>query len=395
MTMDEKLAINGGPKAITYDQEEALKWPRLTEEDEKAVVSLMRKNEISVSEEPMKLEKEFGQYLGAEYALAEVNGTSALYAALFALGIGEGDEVICPSYTYWASAMPAATLGAKVVFCEVNPDSLNIDPEDFKKRITPRTKAVIPVHLWGLPCEMDEITGVAKEHGIAVVEDACHAHGAEYRGKKMGTIGDIGIFSFQASKNLPAGEGGMMVTANRDYFYKAVTLGHYRRAADLPEEYSRYQHTSFGYKHRMSPLHAAIARVQLKTLDEKNRIRNDNVEKLLQALDGIPGFHIYRPPEYIRRVYYENDVVYREEETGVSMSKLIEMLKAEGAIVRQDRYPLLHQQPYFTEKGSNPEDLPVTREIREHVLALPTFPGDDGTLVEQYITAFRKVFSLS
>ena len=145
--MNKKLAINGGVKAITMNQEEALRWPRFTEEDEQAVLELIRKNETSVSEEQLKLEKEFAQFLGAEYALAEVNGTSALYAALYVLGIKEGDEVICPSYTYWASAMPAVTLGAKVVFCEIDPRTLTIDPSDFKKKITPRTKAVIPVHL--------------------------------------------------------------------------------------------------------------------------------------------------------------------------------------------------------------------------------------------------------
>jgi len=389
--MNENLAVNGGAKAITLDQEEALRWPRLTEEDEQAVLQLMRRNEISVSEEPMKLEKEFSQFLGAKYALAEVNGTAALHAALFVLGIRQGDEVICPSYTYWATAMPAVTLGAKVVFCEVDPKNLNMDPEDFRKKITPRTKAVIPVHLWGLPCEMDEIIAIAKENNIAVIEDACHAHGAEYKGRKMGTLGDIGIFSFQASKNLPGGEGGMLITENQEYYYKAVTLGHYRRAADLPEDYSKYQHTCFGFKHRMSPLHAAITRVQLQTLDKKNKIRNANIEKLLKALEGLPGFEIYWPPSYINRVYYENDIVYRGEETKVPIERLIEMLKAEGGVVRRDRYPLLHQQPYFVERGSNPEDLPVTREINEHVIALPTFPGDDGRLVEQYIEAFRKV----
>ncbi len=389
--MSEILAVNGGPKAITLDQDEALRWPRLTEEDEQAVLDLMRKNEISVSEEPKKLEKEFAEFLGAKYALAEVNGTAAIYAALFILGIKEGDEVICPSYTYWATAMPASTLGAKVVFCEVDPHNLNMDTEDFKKRITPDTKAVIPVHLWGLPCEMDEIMDVAWEHGIAVIEDACHAHGAEYRGKKMGTLGDFGTFSFQASKNLPGGEGGMLITDNREYYFKAITLGHYRRAADLPERYSRYQHTCLGFKHRMSPLHAAITRVQLKTLNEKNLVRSVNIEKLLNALDELRGFHIYRPPSYIKRVYYENDIIYRGEETGVPIDRLIEMLNAEGAEVRRDRYPLLHQQPYYVERGSNPEDLPITREVNEQIMALPTFPGDDGSLVEQYIKAFRKV----
>ncbi len=388
--MSDNLAINGGPKAITLKQEEALRWPILTEEDEQAVLSVMRRNETSLSEEPMKLEKEFAEYLGADYALAEINGTAALYAALFVLGIGPGDEVISPSYTYWASAMPAATLGAKVIFCEVYPDSLDLDVEDFKKKITPKTKAVIPVHLWGVPCEMDEIINIARNNNIAVIEDACHAHGAEYKGRKTGTLGDFGIFSFQASKNLPGGEGGMLITNNRDHLYKATTLGHYRRAAGLPEEYSKYQHTCLGFKHRMSPLHAAITRVQLKTLDEKNSIRKNNIEKLLKAIEELPGFHIYWPPPHINRVYYENDVVYRGEETGIPIERLIETLKAEGAIVRRDRYPLLHQQPYFIERGSNPEDLPVTREINEHVMALPTFPGDDGRLVEQYIGAFIK-----
>jgi len=389
--MHEELTVNGGAKAITLDQVEALRWPRLTEEDEQAVLELMRKNEISVSEEPKKLEKEFAQFLGARYALAEVNGTTALYAALFVLGIKQGDEVICPSYTYWATAMPAVTLGAKIVFCEVDPKNLNMDPEDFRKKITPRTKAVIPVHLWGLPCEMDEIIAIARENNIAVIEDACHAHGAEYKGRKMGTLGDFGFYSFQASKNLPGGEGGMLITDNEDYYYQAVTLGHYRRAADLPENYSKYQHTCLGFKHRMSPLHAAITRVQLKTLETKNKIRNANIEKLLKALEELPGFEIYWPPSYIKRVYYENDIIYRGEQTKVPIDRLIEMLKAEGAVVRRDRYHLLHQQPYFVERGSNPEDLPVTREISEHVIALPTFPGDDGRLVEQYIEAFRKV----
>ncbi len=389
--MSNTLAINGGSKAINLDQKIALQWPVLTEEDEQAVLGVIRRNETSMSDEPLKLEKEFAEYLGAKYALAEINGTSALYAALFVLGIGPGDEVICPSYTYWASAMPAATLGAKVIFCEVYPDSLDLDVDDFKKKITSKTKAVIPVHLWGVPCEMDEIITIAKKNNIAVIEDACHAHGAEYKGKKAGTLGDFGIFSFQASKNLPGGEGGMLITNNIDYLYKATTLGHYRRAADLPEKYSKYQHTCLGFKHRMSPLHAAITRVQLKTLDEKNLKRKINIEKLLKVLEELPGFHIYWPPSYVKRVYYENDVVYREEETGVPIERLIKMLEAEGAIIRRDRYPLLHQQPYFVERGSNPEDLPITREINEHIIALPTFPGDDGRLVDQYIKAFIKV----
>jgi len=392
--MGAKMAIDGGPKAITLEQEDALRWPRLTEDDEQAVLELIRRNDISVSDEPKKLEKEFAEYIGAKYVLAEVNGTAAIFSALFVLGIIEGDEVICPSYTYWATAMPAAVLKAKVIFCEVDPHTFNMDSKDFQRKISSRTKAVIPVHLWGLPCEMDEIMSIAKKHGIAVIEDASHAHGAEYKGEKIGTIGDFAAFSFQASKNLPGGEGGMLVTDNQEYYNKAITLGHYRRAAELPEPYSKYQHTSWGFKFRMSPLHAAITRVQLRNLDYKNHIRNANIEKLLKTLDELPGFHIYQTPGYMKRVYYENDVAYDEEETGVSLDRLIEMLRAEGAIVRRDRYHLLHQQPYFVERGSDPMDLPITRELNEKIIALPTFPGDDGNLVEQYIDAFRKVSSI-
>lgn len=390
--MSEKLALWGGKQSITLDQEEALLWPRLTSEDEEAVLRLLRKGEISVSEEPRLLEKELGsRYLGARFALATGNGTAALQAALFAAGLKPGNEVIVPSYTYWASVMPAAAMGAGVVFCEIDPATLTLDPADFRRKITPRTRVVIPVHLWGLPCAMDEILRAAREHGIIVIEDACHAHGAEYRGRKAGTIGDIGFFSFQASKNLPGGEGGMMVTGNEAYYNRAVALGHYRRTAELPEPYCRYRHTSFGFKHRMSPLHAAIARTQLKSLDQNNARRNANIEKLRSALRTIPGFSIPETPGHIRRVYYENNVIYRSGETGVPKERVVEALIAEGARVRGERYPLLHMQPYFVERGSDPDALPITRGTVEEIVSFPTFPWDDGRLVDQYIDALRKV----
>lgn len=386
-----RLAIEGGPKAITLDQEEALRWPQLTQEDHDAVMELVRNGDISVSDEPRKFEKEFSSYIGMPYALAEVNGTAALHTAYHVLGIGPGDEVVGASYTYWASLMPAAVLGAKIVFCEIDPGTLNVDPEDLRRRITPKTKAISVVHLWGSPCDMDAINAVAAEHGIPVVEDAAHAHGAVYKGVKAGALATVSAFSFQASKNLPAGEGGMLFTSDQELFYKAVVLGHYREAADLPEQYAKYRHTCGGFKYRMSPLHAAIGRVQLRQLDRKNAQRNRNIETLNAVFREIPGLIVPRPAEGAERVYYENNVVYDETVTGVPFDRLLEMLTAEGAIVRGDRYPLLHMQPYFVERGSNPDDLPLTRDTVGKILALPTFPGDDGTLVAQYVDAFRKV----
>jgi perosamine synthetase len=385
------LAIHGGIRAISLDQTAALAWPRLTQEDEDAVLGMVRSGDISVSEEPRKLESEFAAFIGMPFALAEVNGTAALHSAFYALGVGPGDEVICPSYTYWASAMPAAALGAKIVFAEIDPRTLNIDPVDLRNRITPRTKAIVVVHLWGLPCDMDAIMELAKEHGVPVVEDAAHSHGAKYHGKKTGALGTASAFSFQASKNMPAGEGGMLLTADEELYRKAIVLGHYRETAKLPEPYGKYQHTSGGFKYRMSPLHAAIARVQLRHLDERNRLRNRNIELLHSALMKLPGFRIPEITDGVERVYYENNIIYDEEATGVPKSELIKALQAEGGQVRGDRYPLLHMQPYFVERGSDPEDLPVTRETVEQVVSLPTFPGDDGTLVRQYIDAFNKV----
>lgn len=388
------LAIHGGSKAITLDQEAALAWPQLTQEDEDAVMTLVRSGDLSVSQEPRKLEAEFAAYVGMPHALAEVNGTAALHSAFYALGIGPGDEVICPSYTYWASAMPAAALGARIVFAEIDPATLNVDPADLQARITSRTKAIVVVHLWGMPCDMDRITSIAEAHGLAIVEDAAHSHGARYRGKKTGALATVSCFSFQSSKNMPAGEGGMLLTSDKDIYRKAVVLGHYRETAQLDGDYSKYQHTGAGFKYRMSPLHAAIARVQLRHLDERNGIRNRNIQQLHAALRDIPGFRIPEAPENSERVYYENNVIYDETETGVPKSTLIEALEAEGAIVRGDRYPLLHVQPYFVERGSDPEDLPVTRRTVDQIVSLPTFPGDDGRLVQQYVDAVRKTAAL-
>ncbi len=386
-----RLAIEGGAKAITRNQDEALRWPRMTDEEVDAVSALIRAGDISVSEEPRKLESELGSYIGVPHALAEVNGTAALHSAFHALGVGPGDEVLGASYTYWATVMPAAVLGAKVVFVEIDPRTLNIDVEDLKSRITGKTKAIVVVHLWGLPCDMDSINAVAAEHGIPVVEDAAHAHGAEYRGKKAGSLTAISAFSFQASKNMPAGEGGMLLTSDEELYRRAVVLGHYRETGQLPEPYTKYRHTSGGFKYRMSPLHAAIARVQLRHLDRRNARRNRNIETLHAVLRELPGFAVPEVPADVNRVYYENNVVYDETQTGVPLERLIEILRAEGARVRGDRYPLLHMQPYFVERGSDPDALPVTRRTVERILSLPTFPGDDGSLVEEYGAAFRKV----
>ncbi len=389
--MIEKLAIDGGEKAITLDQTEANKWPPLGEEEFAAVKRVMQMPDFY--EEAYTLEEEFKDYIGSRYALAHNNGTAAIHAAFFALGIGPGDEVITPSYTYWATCMPILSWGGIPVFAEVDPETCNIDPEDIKRRITSRTKAIIVVHLWGLPCEMDEIMEIARRYNLKVIEDAAHAHGAEYKGKKVGAIGDIGCFSFQASKLMVGIEGGMLVTNNQGYYERAMALGHYRRLNNLPSEsfYRKYYATCFGFKYRIHPLAAAIARVQLKHLDERNKKRNENIEYLDAKLDDLPGIRTFKTPSYMKRVYYQHEIVLEEEKLRVSKEKVIEALRAEGAEVSGERYPLQHQQPIYKEKNIPVEPLPVTERIRDKILSLPTFPQADFDLLDQYAEAFRKV----
>ncbi len=404
--MEEKLAILGGSKAVTIKDENAFAWPQFGEEDYDAVKRVMSMPNYGFYEEAYLLERDIKEFLGINYALPHVNGTSAIHAALFALGIGPDDEVIVPSFTYWASVMPILSCNGTPVFAESDPNTLNIDPKDFERKITPATKALVVVHLCGFPCEMDEIMEIARKHNIKVVEDCAHCHDAEYRSKKIGTIGDIGCFSYQATKLMPGIEGGMMVTNNREYYERAVALGHYERLAGLPQvsEYRKYQYTCFGYKYRIHPFSAAILRSQLKKYTQLNRQREENLKFLDQALSRIKGLEVIKTPAHIKRNYYCYRVKYKSEELGgLEIEKFIAALQAEGLEVGKERYVLMHQQPAFNEMNTNfpwvrkgkliaePLSMPVTEKLYGQLLSLPTFPQASKELVDQYIKGFKNV----
>lgn len=389
--MSEKLCIEGGLRTITLDQEKANRWPLIEKEEVESLKRVMQMPNFY--EEAYILEEEFKEYIGSKWALAHNNGTAAIHAAFFALGVGPGDEVITPSYTYWATCMPILVCGATPVFAEVNPETCTIDPEDIKRRITPRTKAIIVVHLWGMPSEMDEIMNIARRYNLKVVEDAAQAHGAEYKGKKVGTISDIGCFSFQASKLMTGIEGGILITNNQEYYERAIALGHYERLKSLSAEslYQKYYATSLGFKYRIHPLAAAIARVQLRHVEERSKRRNKNIEYLDNKLKDLPGIKIFKAPTYVKRVYYQHEIILEEKKLKVNKDKFIETLRKEGAQIWAERYPLQHQQPIYKERGVPLQTLPITESIREKILSLPTFPQANFNLLDQYVKAFRKV----
>lgn len=405
----QRPAILGGPPEVQLDQDQANHWPIITDEEEQAVLEVLRSGRLSIHEQVAALEGDYKQWLGVGYALAHCNGTSAILAALHALGLESGDEVIVPSATYWASVTPVLHCGCIPVFAEIEQKCLGLDPADVEAKITARTKAIIVVHLFGMPSRMDELLDIARRHNLKLLEDASHAHGATYHDKLIGTLGDAAVFSMQTNKLCPAGEGGMLVTNDAQLWEKAVLLGHYERVLDLPTPNRRFAATGFGLKLRMSPLNAAVARIQLKHLEQRNRKRNENIVYLSQPLEAL-GFETFLSPPNVQRVYFEFLLRYDAQRTNLPITDLVSALKAEGVIVERPRYPLLHQQPLFTEghwakiarltptprrplPQYDPQSLPQTESDNDTMLKLPSFPSASTELLDQYAGAFEKVLA--
>ena len=405
----QRPAILGGPPEVQLDQDQANRWPIITDEDEQAVLDVLRSGRLSIHEQVANLEDDYKQWLGVEHALAHCNGTSAILGALHAFDLEPGDEVIVPSATYWASVTPVLHCGCIPVFAEIEHECLGLDPADVEAKITARTKAIIVVHLFGMPSRMDELLDIAKRHNLKLLEDASHAHGATYHDKPIGTLGDAAVFSMQTNKLCPAGEGGMLVTNDAQLWEKALLLGHFERVLDLPTPNRRFAATGMGLKLRMSPLNAAVARVQLKHLEQRNRKRTQNIVYLSQRLEAL-GFETFLSPPNVQRVYFEFLLRYNAQRTKLPIGDLVSALKAEGVRVENPRYPLLHQQPLFTEghwakiarlsptrerplPQYDPQSLPQTESNNGKMLKLPSFPSASTELLDQYAAAFEKVLA--
>lgn len=405
-----KPAILGGDKAVNLDQRDALRYPIITAEDETAVVEVLRSGQLSVHGVTRKLEDDYRQRFGVRYALAHCNGTAALAAAFFGLNLQIGDEIIVPSATFWASVVPMLWFGAIPVFAESETERLGLDPKDVERKITARTKAIVVVHLFGMPSKMTELFEIARKYDLKIIEDASHAHGAVWRERQCGTLGDASVFSLQTDKLAPAGEGGVLLTDSEEIYERAVCLGDMARMLELPGEMRRLAAMTFGMKTRMAALSAAVAKAQLKRLDERNRKRNENIEYLSEKLEKL-GFHSFLPPPHISRVYFEF-IIRRDEKCEMPSEILIEALQAEGCLVSAPRYPLLHQQPFFTEgiwkniarlteKDTNnlpvykPNALPQTEAENRKLIKLPVFPSATRELLDQYAEAFEKVLDNS
>jgi len=400
-------AILGGPESVSLDHEPSNKWPNLSHKDEEAILEIIRDGNISTHPVIRELEKEYADFTGRSYALSHNNGTSALLAAFYSIGLQPGDEVLVPSATFWASVLPMIWIGAVPVFCESEKERMGIDPVDMEKKITDRTRAIVVVHLWGLPSKMTEIFELAQKYDLKIVEDASHAHGATWRGKPCGSLGDVSVFSMQGDKLAPAGEGGVLLCDDYEIYEKAVCLGDITRIIELETPARRFAATSFGIKTRIAPVSAAIGLNQLRLLKAHNETRNKNLSYLSSKLESL-GFNTFLEPDHIERVYFEYLIQYDEERTTLSRELLLKALRMEGCQVAQPRYPLLHQQPFFTEGiyarflklqpgVSMPTytdcSLPFTELSNNSLIKLPSFPNQDNGILDQYIHAFEKVIN--
>jgi len=291
-TTTSQLAIFGGPKAVQTDPGDIFTWPIITKEDEDAALEVLRAGKMSDTDITREFEKEFAAWHGVTYALAHNTGTAALHAAMFGCHVGVGDEIICQSLTYWASALPAFSLGATIVFAEVDPETLTLDPADIEHRITDRTKAIVVVHYCGYPTDMDPIMEIAERHGVKVIEDVSHAHGGLYKGRLVGTIGHVGAMSVMSGKALPVGEGGVLISNDREIYERAVALGHYERTATELQHPDLKPYAGLplgGHKYRMHQISSAVGRVQLRYYRERMEEIQKAMNYFWDLLEGVPG----------------------------------------------------------------------------------------------------------
>jgi dTDP-4-amino-4,6-dideoxygalactose transaminase len=325
-----------------------------------AAVKLFESCQFALGDEVAAFEREFASYVGAKEGVGVNSGTSALHLALLALGVGPGDEVITVPNTFVATVAAICYTGARTVFVEIDPRSFNMDVTKIEKAITPRTKVIMPVHLYGQPADMDPILDIAKRHNLKVIEDAAQAHGAEYKGRRAGSLGDMACFSFYPGKNLGAyGEGGLVSTNNPDY---AKTV---RMLRDWGQD-RRYHHVMKGYNYRLEGIQGAVLRVKLRRLEEWTEARRRHAADYGRLLAGS-GVGIPEQMAYARHVYHIYAVRAKNRE---ALQKSLQ----EAGVQTGLHYPIpVHMQPGYADLGYKAGDFPLTESAAAEVLSLPMF----------------------
>ena len=382
------LAINGGNPIRT---KLFAPWPHFEQDEIGVATAVLQSGKVNywTGEEGRLFEHEFAAYTGCDYAVALANGTVALELALYALGIGSGDDVIVTSRTFIASASAIVMRGATPVMADVDPVSQNITAETIAAAMTPKTRAIIAVHLAGWPCDMDPINKLAREHGLAVIEDCAQAHGATYKGRPVGSLGDVAAFSFCQDKIITTGgEGGMLTTNSKDIWEKAWSFKDHGKSYDAvynrqhPPGF-RWVHETFGTNWRLTEMQSAIGRVALKKLDAWVRARRAHADILTERFSRLPVLRVTQPAEDIYHSYYKYYVFVRPEllRDGWSRDRVMEAVNAEGIPCTTGSCSEIYLEKAFVRNGLSPATrLEAAKELGETSLMFlvhPTLSEED------------------
>ena len=337
--------------------------PIIEDEEINAVIEVMKSGMIAQGPKVIEFEEKFAEYVGAKYGIATNSGTSALHVALLAAGIGEGDEVITTPFTFAATGNSVLYTGAKPVFVDIDPETFTIDPSKIEEAITDKTKAIMPVQLYGQAADMEPIMKIAKEHDLIVIEDAAQAHGATYKGDKVGVLGDMACFSFYPTKNMTTSEGGMITTNNKEFAENAKVFRAHGSAV-------KYHHDVLGYNFRMTDIGAAIGIEQLKKIDSFNDKRIANAAYLNEGLSDVEGVETPIVKDDYKHVYHQYTIKIANGKRDQFLDYLLENGIGTGVY-----YPIpLYKQVLYTKMGYD-QSLPVTEEIVDEVLSLPVHPN--------------------
>jgi perosamine synthetase len=340
--------------------------PLIGEEEINTVDKILKSGMLAHGNEVEEFEKEFTKYIGTKYATATSSGTSALDIALKSLNIMEGDEIITTPFTFIATANSILYQNAKPIFADIDEKTFNLNPDDVLEKITNKTKAIIVVHLYGHPVDIEAFKEIAEDHNLYLIEDACQAHGAEYKNQKVGSFGDVAVFSFYPTKNMTTGEGGMIMTNNKEIKRKAEILRNHGQT-------KKYLHEELGHNMRMTNIAAAIGKVQLKKLDEFNNKRVSNAEKLTNIIKNINGLTPPYVGKVIKHVFHQ--YVIKVDNFGMSRDELKQYLENKG-IGAAVHYPIpIHHQPLYQKLGYSKNICPISVEVAKKVLSLPVHPA--------------------
>jgi len=407
---NKKLAINGGVPIFNKCDENKFIHPKITKNIEEAIIDQLHKS-ISIYDNSGifgEFERDFATYHNRKYALTFSSGTAALWAMYEGIDLKQGDEVICPIYTFFATATPILFVGAKPVFVDAGVDG-NIDVDKIEEKITDKTKAIVVTHMWGYPCNMEALSKIAMRHNIYLLEDCSHAHGASYKGEKVGSTSDAAVFSLQGQKIITGGEGGILVTNNKKIKDRALLLGHYNKRCkvelDKTSKLYKYAITGKGMKLRAHPLAIRMASEYFKDINKINEKKNEYANLIIKELEGINGIEVQKTNKNCNNSWYALIIKYNKEKMyGVSRERFVEALHKEGAIevdIPNSTCPLNNLELFKNPNElfnnvynmiEDSDDFKSAYEYYNSIIKLPVwYTDEDKPIVIKYIRAIKKV----